>query len=152
MPATFVTVFPTRTLFASDQDGTRRVQGQGLGLHNLWWGAPSLLNSIASIDLQRRRRNGRPDTHRSYAASTYPAGAEGRKSLTVVTETFVKRILWNGTASVGEARASGIELVSNGTTFAVNAAKDVLVASGTIQSPQILRPSSQRTFKETSSV
>lgn len=89
-----------------------------------------LFNQLTAVD---------PKTStRSYAASTYLVEAEKRPNFTVVTETLVRRVLLDKSGTGREARASSVELESAGTTFTVQARKEVILCTGSIQSPQIL--------------
>lgn len=76
-------------------------------------------------------------THtRSYAANAYYLPVAGRRNLKVPTAAHVQKILF--TKKGGEAVASGVQCVKGGQTITVTAAKEVIVAAGTIASPQIL--------------
>ncbi|KAF7194104.1 Dehydrogenase citC [Pseudocercospora fuligena] len=87
-----------------------------------------LFNQLVTVDPR--------SSTRSYAATTYLAEAEGRSNLTVVTETMVRKILFD--RSSGKPRASGVELEDGGTVLKVHAKKEVLLCAGAVQSPQIL--------------
>ncbi|KAF2165237.1 GMC oxidoreductase [Zasmidium cellare ATCC 36951] len=87
-----------------------------------------LFNQLTCVDPK--------DGTRSYAATSYFVAAEGRKNLTVVTESVVKKILWDTSGS--KPRAIGVEMETNSSTIQVQATKEVLLSAGTIQSPQLL--------------
>ena len=87
-----------------------------------------LFNQLVTVD---------PKTStRSYAATTYLAEAEHRSNLTVVTETMVRKILFD--RSSGKPRASGVELENGGAVLKVHAKKEMLLCAGAVQSPQLL--------------
>ena len=70
---------------------------------------------------------------RRWSASTgYLKPALGRANLTLKLNALTSRILVNGT------RATGVEYVKDGRTLAVHADREVLLAGGAINSPQIL--------------
>jgi choline dehydrogenase-like flavoprotein len=73
-------------------------------------------------------RNGR----RSSSAAAYLKPALGRKNLTVETAAHATRILMEGT------RATGVEYLHHNNLKRVNAGREVIVASGTFNSPQLL--------------
>lgn len=76
------------------------------------------------------------DNTRSYAATTYLAAAEKRPNLTVLTESVVKRVLFD--QSRPKPRATGVEIDTKDGTIEVKASKEVILTAGTIQSPQLL--------------
>ncbi|KAK4505388.1 hypothetical protein PRZ48_003351 [Zasmidium cellare] len=76
------------------------------------------------------------DGTRSYAATTYLKAAEGRPNLKVVTESVVRKILWDTTGA--NPRAVGVEMETGGSTTQIKASKEVLICGGVIQSPQLL--------------
>jgi 4-pyridoxate dehydrogenase len=73
-------------------------------------------------------RNGR----RCSAASAYLRPALGRRNLTVETGALVLRINFAG------QRATGIEYIRNGKRCAARAEREVILAGGVINSPQLL--------------
>jgi choline dehydrogenase len=73
-------------------------------------------------------RNGRRET----SASALLAPALRRANLTVLTNTRATRILLEG------RRATGVEARAAGSTVVVRAQREVVLAAGTIQSPQLL--------------
>ncbi|KAJ4291454.1 hypothetical protein N0V88_006050 [Collariella sp. IMI 366227] len=81
-----------------------------------------------------------PSSHtRSYAASGYytPEVAK-RPNLSVLTETLVKRIIFD-TSSGGDPVATGVEIITkDGETKQVSASAEVILAAGSLQTPQIL--------------
>ncbi|QRV84518.1 GMC oxidoreductase [Ceratobasidium sp. AG-Ba] len=76
---------------------------------------------------------------RSYAASTYFAYNAGRTNLVVLTGAQVTKINFaNASASGSKLKATGVSFVSNSTGYSAHARKEVVLAAGAIQSPQIL--------------
>ncbi|QRV98567.1 GMC oxidoreductase [Ceratobasidium sp. AG-Ba] len=76
---------------------------------------------------------------RSYAATTYFAYNSGRTNLVVLTGAHVTRITFaNLTTNGGKRKATGVSFVSNSTSYRAYARKEVILAAGAIQSPQIL--------------
>ena len=69
---------------------------------------------------------------RCSSAVGYLATARRRPNLTVVTEAMAQKILFEGT------RASGVEFRHAGTLKQVRARREVILAAGAIQSPQLL--------------
>jgi len=70
---------------------------------------------------------------RRWSASTgYLKPALGRPNLTLKVNALTSRVLLNGT------RATGVEYVKDGQTFTVQADREVLLAGGAINSPQVL--------------
>jgi choline dehydrogenase len=70
---------------------------------------------------------------RQSAASAYLRPAMARPNLKVVTGAQATRILFEG------ARAVGVEYAHNGERKAVRAAKEVILAGGVVNSPQLLQ-------------
>jgi 4-pyridoxate dehydrogenase len=79
-----------------------------------------------------RNQNTIRDGRRCSAAVAYLRPALRRSNLTIEVHALVSRVLFNGT------RAVGVEYRSNGKTFAVRARREVLLAGGVINSPQVL--------------
>ena len=73
-------------------------------------------------------RNGR----RSSTANAFLKPARGRKNLTVVTNAHTTRVLLEGT------RAKGIEYRKGDATVRAEAAREVILAAGTFNTPQLL--------------
>jgi 4-pyridoxate dehydrogenase len=73
-------------------------------------------------------RNG----HRSSSANAFLKPARGRVNLDVATDAQATRVLLNGT------RATGVEYVQGGQTVRVEAGREVILAGGTFNSPQLL--------------
>ncbi len=69
---------------------------------------------------------------RSSSANAFLKPARNRKNLTVAVNAHTTRVMLNGT------RATGVEYVQNGATVRAEAAREVIVAAGTFNSPQIL--------------
>ena len=78
---------------------------------------------------QATARNGR----RCSTATGYLRPAEKRPNLRVEVEALATRILFEG------SRASGIEYRQRGATHAARAAREVILAGGTFNSPQLLQ-------------
>jgi choline dehydrogenase-like flavoprotein len=73
-------------------------------------------------------RNG----YRSSAANAYLKPARRRRNLTVATHAYATRVLLQGT------RASGVEFAQRGQTIRAEAAREVILALGTFNTPQLL--------------
>ncbi len=73
-------------------------------------------------------RNGR----RSSTANAFLRPARGRKNLQVATHAHAARVVLEGT------RAKGIEYLQNGSTLRADAAREVILAAGTFNTPQLL--------------
>ena len=67
------------------------------------------------------------------AARAFLAPASGRPNLTVLTDTLVTRIVFDGT------RAVGVACGTNGGDRRFHAAREVLLCAGALQSPKILQ-------------
>jgi len=78
--------------------------------------------------LEQTSYNGR----RWSTAVGYLKGARGRPNLKIETEAFTTRVLWEG------RRAVGVEYEQAGEKRVAHARREVLLAAGAIQSPQIL--------------
>ena len=75
-------------------------------------------------------------THRGLRASTaktYLKAARGRPNLRIETDAHATRVLFDGT------RAAGVAHRQRGVDHAVTARREVLLAAGAIQSPQLLQ-------------
>ena len=72
------------------------------------------------------------DGRRSSTANAFLKPARDRRNLTVVTNAHTTRILLEGT------RAKGIEYVKDGATRRCEAAREVIVAAGAFNTPQLL--------------
>ncbi len=69
---------------------------------------------------------------RCSAAKAYLVPALGRPNLTVITDAQVTRIVMSG------RRATGVEMLHNGSRSFLQARREVLLCAGALQSPQIL--------------
>jgi choline dehydrogenase-like flavoprotein len=65
-----------------------------------------------------------------------------RKNLTVITGAHVTRIRLN-TTSAGNPVAEGVEYQKDGKKYAASAKKEVILAAGSFQTPQILELSGE---------
>ncbi len=72
------------------------------------------------------------DGRRESEASAFLRPAQKRKNLTVFTEALAKRVL------LANGKAVGVEVEHKGQTHRLNARREVLLAAGSIGSPQIL--------------
>ncbi|MES3000352.1 MAG: GMC family oxidoreductase N-terminal domain-containing protein [Pseudomonadota bacterium] len=77
-----------------------------------------------------QNRHGR---FRSGPAQTYLRHARGRHNLEIMTGTLASRVLFDG------RRAVGVELQRGSERFRVKARNEVIVACGTVRSPQLLQ-------------
>jgi len=73
-------------------------------------------------------RNGR----RASSAAAYLRPARDRKNLTIETRSHATRVMMQGT------RATGVEYLQNGNLTRATAAREVIVASGTFNTPHLL--------------
>jgi len=73
------------------------------------------------------------DGWRSSAASAFLRPAIGRANLTITSHAHVVRLLFEGSA------ASGVEWLQDGVLHQARAEREVIVAAGAIQSPQVLQ-------------
>ncbi|MGA8495566.1 MAG: GMC family oxidoreductase N-terminal domain-containing protein [Xanthobacteraceae bacterium] len=69
---------------------------------------------------------------RSSSANAFLKPARNRKNLTVAVNAHTTRVTLNGT------RATGVEYAQNGATVRAEAAREVILAAGTFNSPQLL--------------
>lgn len=67
------------------------------------------------------------------AARAFVMPIAGRPNFTVLTDTLVTRVLFDGT------RAIGVACTTNGGDRTFRAARDVIVSAGTLQSPKVLQ-------------
>ena len=76
------------------------------------------------------------DGRRCSAAHAYLHPARGRPNLTVLTGALTQRILFQG--APGRVRAAGVQIERGARTEVLQAAREVIVAAGALQSPQLL--------------
>jgi choline dehydrogenase-like flavoprotein len=69
---------------------------------------------------------------RSSSSNAFLKPARGRKNLTIAVKAHTTRIILNGT------RATGVEYVQAGAVVRAEAAREVILAAGTFNSPQLL--------------
>jgi 4-pyridoxate dehydrogenase len=72
------------------------------------------------------------DGRRSSTANAYLKPARGRKNLTVATNAHTTRVTLDGT------RARGVEYRQGGSTQSATASREVIMAAGTFNTPQLL--------------
>jgi choline dehydrogenase len=84
------------------------------------------------VGYSQMSRNGR---FRGSTARTFLAQAKGRSNLRVETKAFATRLLFEG------RRCIGVAFRQNGRDLQVRAAREVIVAGGTINSPHLLQVS-----------
>lgn len=85
-------------------------------------------NQLVTVDPKHNRR--------SYAAREYYEPNASRPNLSVLTHALVSKIELEKTG--GDAKATGVQFIVDGTYHSVKANKEVIVCGGTINSPQIL--------------
>ena len=85
-------------------------------------------STMASASCSTPSRHGR--RHSAYAAFVKPV--LGRKNLTVRTGCHVQRVLFAGRA------ATGVEVLHNGRSERIAAAREVILSGGAINTPQLL--------------
>ena len=73
---------------------------------------------------------------RSYAVTGYLAPNSARHNLKVLTEATVTKVLIDQNAEIPTSR--GVTFLSNGKEFSVPAKREVILAAGVVQTPQIL--------------
>lgn len=73
---------------------------------------------------------------RSYAVTGYLASNSARHNLKVVTEATVTKILIDQNAEI--STSTGVTSLSNGKEFSVPVKREVILAAGVVQTPQIL--------------
>lgn len=73
---------------------------------------------------------------RSYAAREYYEPNADRSNLTVLTNALVSKVELETTG--GDAKATGIQFIVDGTTHTAKVKKEVIVCGGSVNSPQIL--------------
>ncbi|GAB7362451.1 hypothetical protein MBLNU230_g2773t1 [Neophaeotheca triangularis] len=72
---------------------------------------------------------------RSYSATAYLNPIKDRKNLEVITDALISKIILSGE---DKPAATGLEFIVNGTTWCVEATREVLLSAGSFGSPQIL--------------
>src|SRR5581483_4172693 len=72
------------------------------------------------------------DGYRSSSANAYLRPAKGRRNLTVETGAHTTRVLTQG------SRATGVEYVKRGARRRVDASREVILAAGAFNTPQVL--------------
>lgn len=87
--------------------------------------------------------NRRADGTRASSSVSYLHPILERENFTLLTDTWVRRILFNaesGQDHAGEPRATGVEVVDNafGRPSVITANKEVIVSAGAIDSPKLL--------------
>ncbi|HEX4327780.1 MAG TPA: GMC family oxidoreductase N-terminal domain-containing protein [Burkholderiales bacterium] len=73
---------------------------------------------------------------RCSVAHAYLHPARGRPNLTVLTGALTQRVLFEG--KPGQMRAAGLQVELGGNTETLRATREVIVAAGALQSPQLL--------------
>ena len=74
---------------------------------------------------------------RSYSAPAFIDPIRHKPNLTILDNTTVSRIITHKQPN-GDIRATGVEYIRDGMSHSVNARKKVVLAAGTISTPQIL--------------
>lgn len=106
----------------------------------------ALIDAGAATGLPRREDVNQPDQagigymmrtirdgKRESAATAFLDPVRGRPNLTVVTQTLVERVLFEGTRAIGVACRVGDN------TLEYRANREVILSAGTVQSPQLLQ-------------
>lgn len=73
---------------------------------------------------------------RSYAVTGYLTPNSARRNLKVLTEATVTKVLFDQNAGI--PTSTGVTFLSNGKEFAVSAKREVILAAGTVKTPQLL--------------
>ncbi|KAK6519076.1 hypothetical protein TWF281_003764 [Arthrobotrys megalospora] len=73
---------------------------------------------------------------RSYAASEYYRPFAGRSNLKVLCGAMVRKVIIQNVG--GHQTATGVKFTYGGVDYTVNAAAEVIISAGSVQSPQIL--------------
>ena len=87
-------------------------------------------SSLSTID-----RSQGPGT-RSYVVTGYLAPNSDRQNLKILTEATVTKVLLDQSAEI--PTATGVAFLSNGKEFTVSAKREVILATGVAQTPQLL--------------
>ncbi|KDQ18213.1 hypothetical protein BOTBODRAFT_128303 [Botryobasidium botryosum FD-172 SS1] len=100
---------------------------------NPWGGdASGLYFTARSVDADTGKRVSAADAYLTPEIA-------GRKNLQVLTRAHVTKVLFDSEPDfAGNIVARGVEFAVDGTTFAVNASKEVIICAGAVQTPQIL--------------
>ena len=108
-------------------------------LYDAWIAAGEAAGNPFNPDYNGRRQEGFGRSQytirygrRSSSANAFLRPARGRKNLTVAVKAHTTRITLKGT------RAVGVEYVHNGAIVRAAAAREVILAAGTFNSPQLL--------------
>lgn len=107
---------------AHDVTGTKKT------IHDAWSG--DHLGFYSSLGAVNRTTD---PGKRSYAATGYLRPNLGRKNLKVLTEAQATKVILDGNSA-----AKGVEFVHKGQKYSVQASREVVLAAGVIQSPQLL--------------
>ena len=110
-------------------------------LHAAWLEAGRQAGYAATDDINGLRQEGfgkldmtvGPDGRRSSAANAYLRPAMGRPKLEVRTQALATRVLFDG------KRATGVEYRQGATLMTVAARREVIVSTGSINSPKLLK-------------
>jgi len=120
---------PLGTEFAKTQDP----------LYDAWLAAAAACGYPLTADYNGKQQEGFGrgqytirNGHRSSTANAFLKPARGRKNLTVVTNAQTTRVVLEGT------RAKGIEYIKGGATVRAQAAREVILAAGAFNTPQLL--------------
>jgi choline dehydrogenase-like flavoprotein len=110
----------------------------------------AIMEAAQSLGVPRRDDYNRPDQHgigpmisnvkdgrRVSAAAAFLKPAMRRTNLRVVTNTLVKRVLFEGTRAVGVVCGTTGE--HGGTEVEYRAAREIILSAGAVQSPQLLQ-------------
>jgi len=79
------------------------------------------------------------NTTHSYSAPAYLVPNATHQNLAVLTSTLVEKINWSPITDGGDVIASGVTFTSGGNKYRMAANKKVLICSGAVNSPQLLK-------------
>ncbi|KAJ7154770.1 alcohol oxidase [Mycena filopes] len=87
----------------------------------------------------RNERTAVADGVRSYSATAYYCPASARKNLHVLTGAQATQVLFGKrTHARDKLTATGVSFINSGVTYKAHASKEVILAAGAVQTPQLL--------------
>jgi choline dehydrogenase-like flavoprotein len=85
--------------------------------------------NLGTVDLETQTR--------SYSYSAYYLPNAHRRNLTILTDALVEEVVLNK-SETGDWVAQGVKFSHGGADYVVNVSREVILAAGSIQSPQLL--------------